>query len=72
MVMLLQISHSWSFNGFISGDTSALINYASKAYNDKDVAAANLITISGLTRWYYWRQICQLIILDEHKTVLLL
>ena len=32
-----------------SGDTSALINYASKAYNDKDVAAANLITISGLT-----------------------
>ena len=43
------ITPAWSFNGFISGDTSALINYASKAYNDKDVAAANLITISGLT-----------------------
>ena len=43
------ITPAWSFNGFTSGDTSALINYASKAYNDKDVAAANLITISGLT-----------------------
>ena len=39
------ITPAWSFNGFISGDTSALINYASKAYNDKDVAAANLLSL---------------------------
>ena len=49
MVMLLQISHLLGASMDLLGDTSALINYASKAYNDKDVAAANLITISGLT-----------------------
>ena len=43
------ITPTWSFSGFVSGDTDATLSASSKAYNDKDVADASAITLSGLS-----------------------
>ena len=43
------ITPAWSFNGFISGDTSATIAYTGRNYNTANVTTANLITVSGLS-----------------------
>ena len=43
------ITPAWSFNGFISGDTSATIAYTGRNYNTANVTSANLITVSGLS-----------------------
>jgi filamentous hemagglutinin family protein len=40
---------SYSFNGLVSGDTAATLTPTAMAYNSKDVATANKITVSGLT-----------------------
>ncbi|CAN1556218.1 Filamentous haemagglutinin, N-terminal [Burkholderiaceae bacterium] len=39
-------SYSWS--GFISGDTAATLSNTSSAYNTKNVSTANQVTVSGL------------------------
>ena len=39
---------TYSFTGFVSGDTAATLTNSSKAYDSKDVATASTITVSGL------------------------
>ena len=39
---------TFSWSGFISGDTSANLSHTSSAYNAKNVSTANQITVSGL------------------------
>jgi hypothetical protein len=42
------LTPTYSFSGFVAGDTAATLSYTSKLYNSKDVASANTITVSGL------------------------
>jgi autotransporter-associated beta strand protein len=39
---------TYSFSGLVSGDTATLTTATGVAYNSKDVATANLVTVSGL------------------------
>jgi len=42
------LTPTYTFSGLIAGDTTATLTNTSKAYNSKDVASANQITVSGL------------------------
>jgi trimeric autotransporter adhesin len=42
------ITPSYTYSGFITGDTAATLTSAAKTYNTKDVSTANTITVSGL------------------------
>ncbi len=43
------ITPTYSFSGLIGGDSSAALTNSGKSYNDKDVADATTITVSGLS-----------------------
>jgi len=40
---------TYTFTGFVSGDTAAALGNTSNAYNSKDVLTANKVTVSGLS-----------------------
>jgi len=42
------ITPTYSFSGFVSGDTDATLTYDTKLYNSKNVNDANKVTVSGL------------------------
>ncbi len=42
------LTPTYSFSDFVSGDTAATLSYTGRNFNDKDVADATTITVSGL------------------------
>lgn len=42
------ITPTYSFSGFVSGDTAAILTHDTKLYNSKNVNDANKVTVSGL------------------------
>ncbi|MDD4913386.1 MAG: YDG domain-containing protein, partial [Sideroxydans sp.] len=40
---------SWGFSGLVTGDTAASVTSTGAAYNSKDVATANKVTVSGVS-----------------------
>ena len=43
------LTPTYTFSGLVSGDTAAALSHTAAVFNDKDVADANAITVSGLS-----------------------